>query len=431
MYLSNIVSNSLFTSSILISILLPGISCILSDTVKNHKHVTEAAIKEINGYNALKASINDLSASIENVTGFNDQIIMRSGTENNSLLKFSKPFSHPNWAAEFKINNMHLHDMQTAGVYLWYTKHELKMANDKSFKGANGTFTGIMAGIEFMKEKAQLVFSYNAGYDFSGATKYDGRLKYDTINLESLKNNKNNSFDLTIKVIHTKKNFIIELWKNISDNEHELISDTFRIDSHIIDISDKDPGYFGLTASYENCPKNIFVELKSFNILERDEADGYEPEDHHVELNNFSKSQSSAEIRHAVAELGFFMNYAHIALGSDKHNAITDITAELKDKYREIRGRIEKSLLLIQQSETSSLLIKNNEDKIKLLEKRLSDIQASINNYIILLKNKKTSTHFEGISNLIMAFAIIGILIVIVKQVTWKLMMRGREIKVE
>ena len=220
-------------------------------------HVIETQLFSINNISSL-----DAHTKYTNVVKKNDHILLRSENGEGSLLNINEETSTDNWAFEFQVKNLVMNDVERAGMYLWYTDKEIVSG---SYKGGNPIFNGFVTGIEFTKDRADIVFSFNYGLDFQN--KELQTMRFDHINPLLI----DHLDQLIIKVIHTEKNFKVEIY----DLKKNLISDTFRIHEPMIMNKGMTRKHFAISTKYENCTDDIVFELTNINMNSRNENEDY------------------------------------------------------------------------------------------------------------------------------------------------------------
>lgn len=323
-------------------------------------------------------SIQDIKdvSRIENVQGTDDFIRLRGKTGGNSLVIIEDPLAEEEWSAEVSVGNIKMDDIQRAGIYMWYTAHPIK---EGVFKGVTPEFDGIMAGIELSEGHTDIVLAINDGKLGIGHEIYR---KYDRIPQHLV----DESQSLTLKIIHTKKNFKVEL-----HNEMRMLSDTLKIDNQVIrkDISEI-PHYLGLSTDYRHCPDWIAFHLNQINILSRKESDNYSTLHINTKPNNFLRRKSDDEVRHTIAEIVHTLLYLDILMGTEQPNELEKIFFRTTDNIRGMGSSIDRGISESKErtAKTKGLHREEAESKFNALEsdvERLKDVLDAMKNELELL----------------------------------------------
>lgn len=387
-------------------LLLGPLRAVLDTATENYAHISESAVTDL-------LNIRDRSV-FRNVREDAGKIVLRSADGFGSLITLSNPNTTDNWAVEFKVPNMRLKRLQKAGLFLWYTRERLE---EGPFKGVQGKFTGFMAGIEFAAERAELVFSYNYGLDYEN--KEMVTLHRDHINPDVLER----VDEITVKIVHTVNNFIMELYSGGS-----LIADSFRIHDTLLPVEDGG-NHFALTTSYERCPDAVAFELEGFKILEREEGERYDPTNHHVLHNRFSRTEGGAEVLHAIANIEHFMAYAVNALGTGDTSAVSEMVVRLKDAVRLQRTGLDEVLGQARDAKTAEdgSLARESTARIGEFEERLDEVYRRMEELRRTVQELGSSRRgpFAGVGNMLFVFTILVALVMLGRQLVWRYVARN------
>ncbi len=377
---------------IYISILLINIAySILDELIPGHKHVEESLILSAHTQSEFKNV-----AKMDNVRFIDDNIMLRNKDGEGSIINILKENKMKEWSSEIKIKKFDVINKQKATMSFWYTAEPIKKGD---FFGANAKYDGFMAGIEFKRNKDELIMHYNVGLDFKN---FESSVLKDEINPIILEN----LDELIIKVIHTTKNFVIELY----DGEN-LIFDTLRISGEVFPLEKHGKMYFGITTSYTDIPHDKGIIINGLSLYERKENDKYDPEEHFIEHNTFPRNVNDDEINHTIANLDHFMAYVHMVLGAGEENYIQDMKERVENYLKKQINELEKadSTLKVLESKVSAKTDLINENKIKTLEERIDEINKSIFNLNNLINENSSikNASLKDIRKMIFIFLIL------------------------
>ncbi|ELA42795.1 uncharacterized protein VICG_00110 [Vittaforma corneae ATCC 50505] len=344
-----------------------GVLCLLGflkgeEAAHHNSHVLESEITSINDQKTLEAN-----SQFYNIRKMDGSIILRSSSGDGSLINIKEETTSDNWSTEFTVKNLMLKDIEKAGIYLWYLDKPLEKGN---YKGGSPTFNGFVTGIEFSKERSDVVFAFNYGLDFGNKDMQTTR--FDRINPTLI----DHLDEFKVKIIHTEKNFKIELF----DDKGNLFSDSFRIHEPLIMNKHSREKIFAITTKYEHCPSDIFFELKDLRILAREESDRYDMRDLHTEFNQYPRNKSDEELRLAIADVNHFMSYLAIVLGSKNNNNIVEMVLSIKKKLRILKDSLDSIAGIV--NDRSKLDTASHENamnsKINELESMASELARKI-----------------------------------------------------
>lgn len=345
-----------------------------------NQHVIEKEIMSINSPKLLEQN-----STSSNVRLVKDSVILRSSKGEGSIINLKEEVETNNWSVEFMVKNLVLKDVERAGLYLWYTDKQLDKGR---YKGGSNIFNGFITGIEFSKDRADIVFAFNYGLDFEN--KDLQTMKFDHINpnlIDHLDNFK-------VKIIHTEKNFKIELY-----DEHEnLLSDSFRIHEPLIMNKDILKKNFAITTKYEHCPSEIYLELKDLKIFSREETEHYDIRDLHTDYNQHPRNKGDDEIRLAIADINHFLTYLTIVLGSKNKNSIIEMVLSVKKKLVSLRDSFDSlsNILNDKSSQDSTVQDLALNTKIGDLEKITEELNQKLEKTANKLKSLKMNEYKDN-----------------------------------
>ncbi|KAL6121164.1 hypothetical protein NUSPORA_01967 [Nucleospora cyclopteri] len=311
----------------------------------HNSNVTETLITSISTIQELKSK-----ATLKNVHLEDDHMVLQGKQHEGSLINFKDTVEINHFSVTFTIDHLQLREMEKSGVFIWFTDKALK---EGKFKGGPGKFKGLMAGIEFSHNQTNLVFTYNNNMDF---TEYESfALHKDQISPSKLE-----MVDkLKIKVIHTDKNFKIEVYDG-----DLLISDTFKVNDPTLLEMDESENHFAMTTYYDDASKDIAIDLTDIKIYKRIEGDDYKNMDLYTSYNSHDVPESQKEVGLAVANLGHFIAYISTAFGNFGENVIQNMVTSIREEIKNIKEKADNML---------SELLKNDENEEEKLELEASD----------------------------------------------------------
>lgn len=345
-------------------------------------------------------------SSSKNVQLDGRKIILRSSDGAGSIVNLANENLLDDWAVELAFQRLVLGDMQRAGLYFWYTDDKLE---EGPLLGGQHKFTGFLAGIEFQHSEANLVFSYNPGVDYSA---HNSTGLYRDLISPNILDGVN---DMIMKIIHTKNNFKIELY-----NGEKLIFDSLRLAGALNLVHDSKPKHFGLTTSYDECPPGIAFHLNRMSVAERREDESYNLENHHTQHNDFPRTASEIELRHAIADANYFITYLALVLGSDDHNVLASMVVKIKEMARRCRTKLDGLITALKQNTTDNSI--EVEKRAEDFDRRLLEIYNNVEQ----LKNSIIEAQAAGkeplmkVSNILIVFAILISALYLVKQLAVK-----------
>lgn len=321
-----------------------------------------------------------------NIKKMENSLILRSNSGEGSIVNIKQETPTDNWSAEFMVKNLILRDVERAGIYLWYLDKPLEKG---SYKGGSPIFNGFVTGVEFSKERADIVFAFNYGLNFDN--KDIQTTRYDHINPILI----DHLDEFKIKIIRTQKNFKVEIY----DDKNNLLADSFRIHDPMIMNEGIKEKIFTITTKYEHCPNEIFFDLKDLKILSREETDKYDVVNIHTEHNQYPKNKSDEEIRFAIADINHFLSYLTIVLGSKAENSIVEMALAVKKKLRILRDSVDTLVETLNDSNNISNTTYEHtmQSKISELETISEELATKIENIKSkILKNDKKQKKFQA-----------------------------------
>lgn len=381
----------------------------------HNEHVIEQSIMSISDIASLEKN-----SSFSNVRKIGNGVVLRSSDGKGSLINLNEKIASDNWSAEFVVKNLVLKDVERVGMYLWYTEKRIESG---SYKGGDSVFNGFVLGVEFSQDRAELAFSFNYGLDFS--RKDIQSTRHDRINPSLI----DHLDHFRVKVIHTEKNFKIELF----DDKGSLISDSFRIHEPLIMNRGNNKKNFAITTTYENTPADVYLELRDFKAHAREETEKYDYRDLHTEHNSFPRNKSDEELRMAVADIDHFLDYVTVVLGSGKQNSIVQATVEVKKKTRLIKDNLDSMISTAKEVSRISLdaLETEKSSKIGELEQSLNDILLKTEKYRLRLKEIGSRSSSPKASSIVLVSGMVFLMVIAAKTVAGKLLGRVKSSKKE
>lgn len=270
-------------------------------------------------------SMTDESARLYNGIKQHDHWTLRNGKSGSIVNLLKKNEDHDEWSFETAFKLPSLKYPEFAGIYFWYTDEQVKHGG---FKGANGQFSGVMAGLEFMGKSVDIVVSINHGeMDYTGLRSEDTELK-DSPDPAIFKGHD----ELMLKVISTSKNFKVEIY----DKDQKLIYDRVRYTS-MTEIGTRLSGkFFGITTDYSDLKTDSAFQLKSLGLFEREETEHYSPEEYHTEVPDISPrlhhevTHPDEEIQHTISGIEHLTKYLRVVLGEPQIKPIADNVVYMK-----------------------------------------------------------------------------------------------------
>lgn len=303
---------------------------------------------------------------------------LRQDKDKGGLVLFLEDNKYEEWSFEYTIGDIDLHFPEQGGVYMWYTKYDQDMGE---YRGGDGHFEGLMAGIEFKGMSPEIVYVLNDGKNLDEYGEYT--LHRDSFNPARLKGVK----ELTVKVILTHKNFKVELY-----DKERLLYDSFR---YVHDHPFKTLGVdkrFSLTSFYSNTSSDKSFILKKAQLYRRTESPEYDPEKiHALHVESLPKEEHEVhhpekEVRSFIAQFTHFLEYAKGVLGDVHQPLITLQANKIIEKIEETNSRS------FRQTVT---------DKINEIDRRLQQVQKSIDDLSHSLKEPESSN--------ILSYIILGV----------------------
>ncbi|CAF1611983.1 unnamed protein product, partial [Didymodactylos carnosus] len=173
-------------------------------------------------------------------------------------------FDHENpndeWSAMLTFKPIKPFFKEKANIILWYTNSAIDTGE---FYSTSGVFEGIMAGIEFDANSVEIILALIDGNDYS---QYEDFILRETLPM------KNVTGTMSLKLIYTKNNLKVEIYK-----DDELVYDALRFYNTDV-LGDLGKGkHFTITSHYDNVDNNKHFVLQKFNVFSRKEHETYRP----------------------------------------------------------------------------------------------------------------------------------------------------------
>ncbi len=303
---------------------------------------------------------------------------LRQSKDKGGLVLFLEDNKYEEWSFEYTIGDIDLHFPEQGGVYMWYTKYD---QDTGEYRGGDGRFEGLMAGIEFKGMSPEIVIALNDGREMD---EYN-TLHRDSFNPSRLKGVK----ELTVKVILTHNNFKVELYE-----KERLLYDSFRyIYNHPFRGLGVDKR-FSITSFYSNTSSDKSFILKKAQLYKRTESPDYDPEKiHALHVESLPKEEHEVqhpdkELRAFIAQFTHFLEYAKGVLGDVGHPLITQQVDRIISYLDEINSKS------FRQTVTN---------KINEIDKRLQQVHKAITDL----------GHKEPETNHTLSYVILGVGVVI------------------
>lgn len=250
---------------------------------------------------------------------------LRNGASGSVVNFVNKNKEQDEWSFEMQIEVPKTLHPEFAGIYLWYTDSPITHG---VYKGAQGKFSGVMAGIEFLGKAVDIVVSVNHGEeDYSKYKTEDTELK-DSPDPNIFRGHK----EIILKVISTSKNFKIEIY----GEDHNLIYDRVRY-SAMTEIGTRLSGkYFGITTEYHEAKTSSAIVVKSVHMSSREEGESYDPGYMHSEIPEIKPrlphqiNAGSEEIQHTISFIEHLSKYLRVVLGEPLAKPVTQNLLYLK-----------------------------------------------------------------------------------------------------
>jgi len=275
---------------------------------------------------------------VQNTVGLSDTLAhlyngVKKGSEwslknglSGSVVNFKqKNIAHDEWSFEITVQEPELAYPEFAGIYLWYTDEQIKHG---PYKGAEGKFSGTMAGLEFLGKSWDIVVATNHGvHDYHGLRSEDTEIK-DSPDPGIMKGQK----EITFKVIATSKNFKIEIY----GHNGNLLYDKVRY-TEMSEIGARLSGkFFGISTEYHSVGGAKSIVLKGVKFSSREESEEYDPKRSNVEVPEYKPRVShevehpNEEIQHTIAVIEHLTKYLRVVLGEPQSKPVADNVVYLK-----------------------------------------------------------------------------------------------------
>lgn len=385
--------------------LLAAVDALIDTEMHNAAHIKETQVLAIDNKHDLDAHADAEDA--EFVDGW-----LNMGGEDNTggLLRLKESPSTVEWAVELHVKIPEMARLQHAGLFFWYTEKPVIKGN---FLGGLAKFNGLAAGIHFGFQETRLAFSFNYGLDYTGNMEdMVHREQVDPAILSSVK-------ELTIKVIHTAKNFAVELY-----HQEKLILDTFRINDKLNTTFEKPGPFFGVSTFYEGSPAIKPLQVKHIMVYDRKEGSEYRVGHTHTPFNKHKHDSSDKEVQHAIADLKHFMAYVANAFHTGEINGFDHIKTVMKERVHSLRARVDTIVSQVRKvQEVDKLLVggdNSNTPRLERLEQDLKGLHIKLEQLkgsIDLPSNDRKTDSLRPIANMLVVFTVLVVLILIVKQI--------------
>lgn len=333
----------------------------------------------INNFEYPKGSSNE-HIGIQNVVLRGNNLYLKSGISEQSLIRWDIPNNNENWAFSLTFNELDLGSNEKAGIYLRYTDEQPLIGK---FKGGEGVYNGFTVGLEHVGKSFSIVYAKNDGQDYSQAEDYV--VRKDEINPARFKNVE----EITLKVICTNKNLKLEIYER-----DKLIYDNFRIyDVKSLKLNKKGR-YFGIVTDYSHVPSGKAFELKHAQLYKRIESESYQVYKSYSEKIT-SSYKDIREINHHdddVKELihlsSSVMLYIKNIIGDLPETRLSSLANESKKELGFIGDRIAALEKIVKSEKTKS----NFDSKLNDFEIRIKQIQGLITDLNFTIEEGVTNT---------------------------------------
>lgn len=267
--------------------------------------------------------------------------ILRDNDGSGSLITFKDENESQEWAASFQFQVPTLKFSEKAYITFWYTNNGFI---DGDYYGHDGTFEGIMFGLELTHNMAEIILSLNDGRDY---VNYEDLAMREFFKLENLKGN------ITFKLVYTKKNMKLEVYNN-----NKLVYDALRFyDTTVLHFIGGHK-VFSVTSRYNNVGIDKHFTLLDFKVYDRIESENYDARS--MEVTGLHHSDH--ELEHTIANLEFFLGYLKYVIGTPTGSTIIKGLILLNEEISKEKEKIEQLMTIfdpkhIKLSEISQKII--------------------------------------------------------------------------
>lgn len=338
--------------------------------IEQHTGVVETAVSGF-GYTP---GISNSNIGVQSVILKPDQLYLRHGLEESSLLRWESKNTTDNWSFIVHINDLNLNSNEFAGIYLRYTNEPAITGN---YKGGESIFHGLMIGLEFRGKLVSIVSAESSGEDYE----HEGE---DVVKRDNLNPIRFRDLDeIIMKVICTEKNIKMELYDG-----GRLVYDKFRLYNVKKDELYKAGRYFGIVAYYPRVASSKAFVLKSAQLYERIESDAYDVYKMHA-LSIVPMARIKQEIKHHnsdVQELIYRMEHAFTyirgVLGELPNTLIVASERDLEHDMNALEERIEKVHRLVKSRGKKagfSARLNDFEVRTRQIQRSIGELEFAIN----------------------------------------------------
>lgn len=315
---------------------------------------------------------------IQNVVLKEKCLHLRTGRQDESLIRWDIKNETENWAFEVVFNNINLNNEEHAELFISYTEDKPLTG---TFRGGNGTYDGMRIGLSLYGKSVSIVYAPNEGKDYSGNIG-DLHIKRDHIDPQRFRGVEN----FRLKLISTNKNLKMEVYDADRNN---LLYDNFRrYDSENTKYS-KPGKYFGVIAHYKNLASGKSFELKKINLYKRTENEEYKMNKKNSvmipmgyrEIKEINHDDST--IKKLIHELELSMVYIKSILGTLPETRLLVFEKSIKKAVDFSNEKIRKiNEKLVKKRKIKSTIINFNDFEVKIqkIQRNLSDLIYYANN---------------------------------------------------
>ncbi|KAI4291268.1 hypothetical protein PAPHI01_0542 [Pancytospora philotis] len=390
---------------------LGAVAALLDTDTRNAQHVTETPLLAVDDLASLRAH-----AAVENVDADGDWLRMGGRANAGSVVAFHEEHGDKEWAVEMRVRRPKMAEQQHAGLLVWATKQPV---TGGKFLGGAAKFTGFATGLLFSKNRTDFAFSYNDGLDLTDLGSL--AMQREPVDPSILKGVE----ELTVKVVHTSRNFIIELY----DGER-LISDSFRVNDVLLAGEAEVGPHLGLTTFYDGSPAAEPLRVAHVTVLDRKESEDYDATASHLPLNTYKHSESSAEVAQAVAHMKHFTTYLQNALVYEGSNLLDTLHEDLQELTRRVEKRIDA--LIAQEAEAQEVdaatADTRGSSRIDRFDAELLDMHIKLEQLKVeVARARQTAmpSSIKTISNMLLVFSALAAAVVVGKQIAMRVILRS------
>jgi hypothetical protein len=342
-----------------------------------------------------------------------DGLLLRSYTDEGSIIKFLDTNPYDQWSFTFTIESVPLRYPHVGGVYLWYTFGP----NDKGkYRGGRERFKGVMVGIEFTGSQPDLVLAFNDG-SVSLLDTETMTLMRDSLNPDRLRGIK----DIMVKVISTNKNFKLEVYSG-----EKILYDRFRYFNRS-NLGDRGAGgYFSITSFYDKVPSEKAYKLKGAQLNERIENEEYKVSEVHTPVLPLSPrpaediAHENEEIRHLVAKFEFLNEYLNLVLGHPHDSSFDKVVTILSNAFKAQEQKVGEIIGMLKEKNSGNVnarLLAINE-RMNSIDLKLQRIQKSMSeaDHIIKSIGRGQSRYANLLNYVVIVVGVASITLIILRE---------------